>query len=119
MGGAVWGWAAGWLMLVAQIVTVAAAAIALEIVLPAIWSGFAIVGNPTENAVLLGSLLLVVTTTINAVGIRVMSIINSAGVTCELVGVALLCIALFSHAKRGPGIVLHTGAGVGHGPGYL
>ncbi|MCW2542534.1 MAG: putative amino-acid permease, partial [Frankiales bacterium] len=36
-----------------------------------------------------------------------------------LVGVVLLCIALFAHAKRGPGVVLHTGAGVGHGPGYL
>jgi urea carboxylase system permease len=119
LGGRLWGWTAGWLMLVAQIVTVAAAAIALEIVLPAIWSGFEIVANPTENAVVLGSILLVVTTTINAVGVRVMSIINSVGVTCEIVGVVLLCIALFSHAKRGPGIVLHTGAGVGHGSAYL
>src|SRR5436190_18196788 len=49
LGGAVWGWMAGWLMLVAQVVTVAAAAIALEIVLPAIWSGFVLVDNPTEN----------------------------------------------------------------------
>lgn len=119
MGGAVWGWMAGWLMLVAQIVTVAAAAIALEIVLPAIWSGFSIVSDPTENAVLLGSILLVITTTITAVGVKVMSLINSVGVTCELIGVVLLCVALFSHAKRGPGIVLHTGAGVGHGAGYL
>src|SRR3954453_7422383 len=119
LGGRLWGWMAGWLMLVAQVVTVAAAAIALEIVLPAIWSGFAIVDNPTENAVVLGSLLLVVTTTINAVGVRVMSIINSAGVVCELVGVVLLCIALFAHSERGPGVVLHTGAGVGHGAGYL
>ena len=37
LGGAVWGWMAGWLMLVAQVVTVAAAAIAMEIVLPSIW----------------------------------------------------------------------------------
>ena len=119
MGGAVWGWMAGWLMLVAQVVTVAAAAIALEIVLPAVWSGFSIVDNPTENAVVLGSILLLITTTITAVGVKVMSMINSIGVTCELVGVVLLCIALFSKAKRGPGIVLHTGVGVGHGGGYL
>lgn len=119
LGGALWGWMAGWLMLVAQVVTVAAAAIAMQIVLPAIWSGFQIVDSPTQNAVLLGSMLLVVTTTINAVGVRVMSVINSVGVTCELVGVVLLCIALFAHAERGPGIVLHTGAGVGHGAGYL
>ncbi|MCW2594725.1 MAG: putative amino-acid permease [Jatrophihabitans sp.] len=119
LGGALWGWMAGWLMLVAQVVTVAAAAIALEIVLPSLWTGFNLVDNPTENAVVLGSILLAVTTAINAVGVRVMSVINSVGVTCELVGVVLLCVALFSHTKRGPGIVLHTGAGVGHGSGYL
>ena len=119
LGGALWGWIAGWLMLVAQVVTVAAAAIAMQIVLPAIWSGFEVFADPTANAVLLGSALLVVTTVINAVGIRLMSIINSVGVTCELVGVVLLCVALFSKAQRGPGVVLHTGAGVGSGAGYL
>lgn len=119
LGGARWGWMAGWLMLVAQIVTVAAAAIAMEIVLPSIWSGFTLVGNPAENAVLLGSILVAVTTVINAVGVKVMSVINSVGVTCELIGVTLLCVALFAHAKRGPGVVLHTGPGVGHGAGYL
>ena len=119
LGGSLWGWMAGWLMLVAQVVTVAAAAIAMQIVLPSIWSGFELVDNPTENAVILGSILLAVTTTITAVGIRAMSLINSVGVTCELVGVALLCVALFSKAKRGPGVVLHTGSGVGHGSGYL
>lgn len=119
LGGTLWGWMAGWLMLVAQVVTVAAAAIAMEIVLPAIWSGFEIVSSPTQNAVLLGAILVVITTVITAVGIRVMSLVNSVGVTCELVGVALLCIALFAHSKRGPGVVLHTGAGVGHGAGYL
>jgi urea carboxylase system permease len=119
LGGALWGWTAGWLMLVAQVVTVAAAAIAMQIVLPAIWSGFQVVANPTANAVVLGSALLVVTTVVNAVGVRAMSVINCIGVTCELVGVVLLCVALFSKAERGPGVVLHTGAGVGHGAGYL
>jgi amino acid transporter len=81
LGGKLWGWMAGWLMLVAQVVTVAAAAIALEIVLPTLWSGFNIVANPTHNAVILGSLLLILTTVINAVGVGVMSRINSIGVT--------------------------------------
>ena len=50
LGGPLWGWMAGWLMLSAQVVTVAAAAIALEIVLPAIWTGFQIVGGtPTDR----------------------------------------------------------------------
>src|SRR3954451_13937346 len=115
LGGAVWGWMAGWLMLVARVVTVAAASIAMQIVLPAIWSGVELVSDPTENAVILGSLLLVVTTTINAVGVKVMSMVNTVGVTCELIGVVLLCVALFSKAKRGPGVITHTGAHVGHG----
>src|SRR5437660_12604285 len=55
LGGAVWGWAAGWLMLVAQVCTVAAAAVALQVVLPSIWSGFELVDNPGTNAVILGS----------------------------------------------------------------
>ncbi len=113
------GWFAGWTMLIAQIVTVSAAAIALQVVMPTIWSGFQIVGgNPSlatstgaSNAVVLGSILIALTTTINAIGIKLMSRINSIGVTCELIGVAALVALLFVHAKRGPGAVLHqTGA---------
>lgn len=119
LGGQVWGWSAGWLMLVGQVVTVAAAAIALQIVLPAVWSGFQIVDGVGANAVLLGSLLLVLTTAINVIGVRVMSIVNSVGVTCELIGVTLLVVALFFKSERGPGVVLQTGEGLGSGGGYL
>jgi urea carboxylase system permease len=113
------GWFAGWTMLIAQIVTISAAAIALQVVMPTIWSGFQIVGgNPSlitstgaSNAVVLGTILIALTTTINALGIRLMSRINSIGVTCELIGVVALIALLFVHAKRGPGAVLHqTGA---------
>jgi urea carboxylase system permease len=119
LGGRRWGWTAGWLMLVAQVVTVAAAAIALEIVLPSVWSGFQVFSSVGANAVFLGSCLLVLTTAVNAVGVKVMNVINSVGVTCELVGVTLLVVALLSKAERGPGVVLHTGAGLGHGSAYL
>src|SRR3954451_4962339 len=87
------GWFAGWTMLIAQIVTVSAAAIALQVVLPTLWSGFQLVGSDpaltssdgATNAVLLGALLIVATTIVNAVGVRAMSRINSVGVTCELI----------------------------------
>ena len=123
LGGRIWGWTAGWLMLIAQVVTVAAAAIALQAVLPSLWSGFQLVGGDpglatktgSTNAAILGMILLVVTTVINAIGVKIMAIINSFGVTCELVGVVLLIIALTSHAKRGPGIVLNTGGLGSHG----
>jgi urea carboxylase system permease len=123
LGGRVWGWTAGWLMMVAQVVTLAGAAIALQVVLPPVWSGFQLVPGDSSltstsgaaNAVVLGVLLLTVTTAVNAIGVRLMSVVNSVGVTCELVGVALLCVALFSHAERGPGIVLQTHGVTGHG----
>src|SRR4051794_20663359 len=117
-----WGWFAGWVMLIAQIVTVAAAAIALQVVVPTLWSGFQLVGSDPSltssdgatNAVLLGALLIVVTTIVNAVGVRAMSRINSVGVTCELIGVVALVVLLFTHAERGPAAVTHqTGAATG------
>ncbi|MGH2918829.1 MAG: amino acid permease [Solirubrobacteraceae bacterium] len=119
------GWFAGWTMLIAQIVTVAAAAIALQVVLPTLWSGFQIIGSDpaltssdgASNAVLLGAILVVLTTTVTALGVGIMSRINSIGVTLELIGVTALIVLLFSHAERGPDAVLHqTGAAPG---GYL
>ena len=120
---AVVGWFAGWMMLIGQIVSVAAAAIALQVVLPAIWSGFQIVGGSPDlttttgstNAIVLAGILIAITTVINVLGVRLMSMINSIGVTCELIGVVVLVILLFSHAKRGPGVVFDTGGVAGHG----
>ncbi|WTW93268.1 amino acid permease [Streptomycetaceae bacterium NBC_01309] len=117
------GWFAGWLMLIGQIVSVAAAAIALQVVLPRIWTGFQLVGTDTAltstdgatNAVLLGTVMIVVTTIITAVGVKVMSLVNSVGVACELVGIALLIALLFWHAERGPSVVTDTGGVEGNG----
>jgi urea carboxylase system permease len=116
LGGAVLGWFAGWTMIIAQIVTLAAAAIALQVVLPVVWTGFQLVGGDpalstvsgAANAVVLGVILLAVTTALNAASIRMTAIASSVGVVCELVGVALVVVLLFTHAERGPGVVLHT-----------
>jgi urea carboxylase system permease len=116
LGGAVLGWFAGWTMIIAQVVTLAAAAIALQVVLPVVWTGFQLLGGDpalntvsgASNAVLLGVILLAVTTALNAASIRMTAIASSVGVVCELVGVALVVALLFTHAERGPGVVLHT-----------
>ncbi|MEU5759606.1 amino acid permease [Nocardia sp. NPDC047648] len=116
LGGELVGWFAGWMMIIAQIVTAAAAAIALQVVLPSIWSGFQLIGTDTAltspsgatNAVLLGSILLVVTTLINVLGIDLMARINSIGVTVEIVGVLAIIALFFTTAERGPGVVLDT-----------
>ena len=125
LGGHIVGWFAGWTMILAQVVTVAAAAIAMQAVLPAIWSGFQLVGGDPSiattsgatNAILLGVIVLSLTTLINSVAVRVMAVINAIGVTAEIVGVCLLVIALFSRSERGAGIVLDT-SGLG-GSGLL
>ena len=126
LGGHVLGWFAGWTMIIAQCVTVAAAAIAMQAVLPAVWSGFQLVGGDpaitsltgATNAIVLGLIVLVLTTVINSVAVRVMAVVNAVGVTAELVGATLLVVALFSTAQRGPGIVLNT-AGLTGGAGAL
>lgn len=117
------GWFAGWMMLIGQIISVSAAAIALQVVLPKIWIGFQLVGTDTDvtthdgatNAVILGAILIAITTIVNIIGIRVMSVINMIGVTCELVGVTLFAILMFTHAHRGPSVVMHTGGVQGNG----
>ena len=125
LAGTDFGWFVGWVMVIGQILTVATAAIALQAVLPAIWNGFQLIGGPAadssptsatgaQNAVLLGILLLVVTTTLNVVGVRAMAVVNSAGVLLEILGVAVLVVVLLLHADRPPTVVLTT-TGAGHG----
>ncbi|MEU3245803.1 amino acid permease, partial [Streptomyces sp. NPDC006875] len=113
------GWFAGWIMVIGQIVVVAAAALALQMVLPAIWSGFQLVGHdpaPTSpdgaaNAAVLGVVLLVLTTLVNMVDNRVMSVVNRVGVTAEIIGAVLIIVLLFTHSERSPGITFHSGEG--------
>ena len=117
---------AGWTMLIGQVVSVAAAAIALQVVLPSVWSGFQLVGGDpalagrsgASNAVVLGAILIALTTVVSALGVRIMSLINCVGVTCELIGVTALVIMLFAHTTRGPGVVLKT-EGVAGGGSYV
>ncbi|ORW68570.1 amino acid permease [Mycobacterium saskatchewanense] len=122
LAGPTFGWFTGWVMVVAEILTTAAAAIALQAILPQIWTGFQFMGGPdadssptsptgAANAVVLGIILLGITTVINALSVRLMSAINTAGVVLELIGVAVVLVMLFTHVKRGLGTVMHaTGA---------
>ena len=119
-------WLAGWVMLTASVVTLAATALAYQITLPQLWSGFQVVGDGTGtydvavNAVLLGGLLILATTLVNAFGVRLMSRINSAGVFIELVAAVLIIVVLAVAVTRGPQDVLTgtCGRGGGHSPGY-
>jgi urea carboxylase system permease len=111
-------WFAGWAMLAGSVVTVSAVAIAWQIVLPQIWSGFTIFGNSTQNAIFLGCCAIVLTTIINVLGVRVMAFINNIGVAAELIGVALIIVLLLFHIHRSPAVIF-TAQGAGPGlPGW-
>lgn len=120
------GWMAGWMMLFTSITTVAAVALAAQLVLPAISSAFQIVGsnsNPVdyaENAVLLGGIMILLTTLVNSGRIRFVGFVNNLTVLVEL-GVCILLIALlFGHTSRSPTVAFHSlGAGKGYAWGYL
>ncbi|WP_216590988.1 amino acid permease [Streptomyces brasiliscabiei] len=113
------GWFAGWIMVIGQIVVVAAAALALQMVMPAIWPGFQLVGGdptPTSatgaaNAAVLGVILLFLTTVVNILDNRVLSIVNRVGVTAEIIGAVLIIVLLLTHSERTPGITFHTAEG--------
>jgi urea carboxylase system permease len=126
LGSRIVGWTSGWLMLTASIVTISAVVLAYQLNLPRLWSGFQIIGDGTgeydfaANAVLLGSVLIVFTTVINALGVKLMSMINSAGVFIELIAAILIVIILALNVKRGPDIFFSTqGYGAGESAGYL
>jgi urea carboxylase system permease len=126
MGSATVAWLGGWMMLTASIVTIAAVALAYQLTLPQIWSFFQFYGDGTGkydfavNAVILGTGLIIFTTVINALGVKLMARINSSGVFIELVAAVLLIIALAAMATRGPDIVFETnGLGEGNDWGYF
>jgi urea carboxylase system permease len=124
-------WMAGWIILIGSVVTVAAVAVAYQVILPQISTWFEFVGSDADaglystpegakNAVVLAVLLVVFTTIINMIGVKVMALINNIGVMVELVGATVLVIVLAIHAKRGPGVILHTnGTGNGVTMGYF
>lgn len=81
-----------------------------------IWSGFQLVGTDpavtsadgAANAALLGVILLVLTTVVNILDNRVMSLINRVGVTAEIIGAVLIIVLLLTHSERTPSITFHT-----------
>ncbi|GAA4093871.1 APC family permease [Streptomyces sp. NPDC058961] len=125
-GGPHVGWLAGWMMTVATMVSLAAVALAYQLTLPQISSFFQVIGDGTgkydkaANAVLLGTILILFTTLVNAFGVKLMATINSGGVFIELVAAVVLIVLLAAHITRGPSAIVETGGyGQGQSLGYL
>lgn len=102
------GWMTGWIFFACLVVTLAAVALAMQNSLPQIWTGFQFVGSLDDpksravNAVLLGCGVIVLSTVINAVGVRLLAFINNAGVLSEIVGIGFLVVALAMYSVRSP-----------------
>ncbi|MBT2507837.1 amino acid permease [Streptomyces sp. ISL-98] len=121
MGGPHIGWLGGWMMMTATMVTLSAVALAYQITLPQIDDWFQFVGDGTgendaaANAVLLGTVLILFSTVVNAFGVQLMARINSAGVFIELIAAVALIVFLAAHITRGPSSVLTETYGLGSG----
>jgi urea carboxylase system permease len=102
------GWMTGWIYLACLITTIAAVTMALQVSLPQISSSFQVIGTSNDpksvaiNAILLGSILIVTSTIVNARGIKLLALINNIGVFAELVGVIFLIVLLFLSRVRSP-----------------
>ena len=95
----------GWIYIVGAIVTIAAVAVDWQVVLPQITTKLQFFGasadagtyltkDGAQNALLLGAILVAITTTISMLGVKLMSRINNFGVMAELIGSSLLVILL-------------------------
>ena len=113
-------WIAGISLILALVVSTAGVALAMQFVLPTIWSGFQLFGTGNgpydyaTNGVILGAITILATTTISILGVKVISLINNIGVCVELVATVLLIVLLLFNVKRGPQVVLHTNGAATH-----
>ena len=126
LAGGATAWLAGWMMLTASVVTISAVVLAYQLVLPQIWSGFQLVGDAADggdaavNGVLLGVVLIVFTTVINAIGMKLMAQINSSGVFIELIAAVLIVVILGFNIVNPPSVLFDTqGLGAGEPGGYF
>jgi urea carboxylase system permease len=116
------GWMVGWMYFACLVVTLAAVALALQAAAPEVSQIFQVVGRASDphdsavNAVVLGCGLVLITTLLNAVGVRILARVNNTGVFSELVGVVVLIVLLAMHARRSPAAIAFPstirGAGV-------
>ncbi len=140
LSGKDWAWLNGWVYLCAQIVTVPAVAVGWQVILPQISTSFQIikcspVGSDTcadenfpsfldpafaKNGLLLGFIMVGLTTLINCMGVKLLSQINNIGVAAELIGAAGLILIYLVNVHNSPSVLFETdGTGAGHDWGYF
>ena len=102
------GWLTGWVYLASLVVTLAAVALAWQVVLPAVSPAFQVLDTPAANAALLGAVLIALSTGLNLAGGRWLAGVMNVGVVVELVAAVALVGLLGWHAVRGPAVVMQA-----------
>ena len=112
------GWFTGWIYFWAQVVTVTAVAVIVAFVIDGIHGPVGDVPfldspDPTGTTTMftfVSLATLVITTLINAYGVRLLSMLNNIGVATEIIGMFLFALVLLFFANhQSPAILLDTG----------
>ena len=110
------GWFTGWFYFWAQVVTVTAVAVIVAFVIDGIVAqdGFLDSPDPTGLTTMftfISLLTLVITTVINAFGVRLLSVLNNIGVGTEILGMVVFALILLFFANHQSPSVLLDSAG--------
>jgi urea carboxylase system permease len=114
LSGRGYAWMTGWIYLFAGVITVAAVVATLPIALiPVLNSVFNVHLNNTlgsSDQRWIALIALVVITILNVYGVRVVALINNAGVVFEILGMVVFAIFLAAlHNHQGVGVIFKTG----------
>ncbi len=99
-------WLNGWIYLVAQVATIAAVDFTVP---PVIASLLGLNASDTHVLIAIALVVLVLTTVINIVGVRMLAIINNIGVLAELGGMFVLGLILLFHAHHSVTFLFNDG----------
>jgi urea carboxylase system permease len=110
------GWFTGWFYFWAQVVTVTAVAVIVAYVVDGIMAtdGFLDSPDPTGLTTMftfISLVTLVITTLINAYGVRLLSLLNNIGVGTEILGMVVFALILLFFANNNPPSILFDTAG--------
>jgi amino acid transporter len=110
------GWFTGWFYFWAQVVTVTAVAVIVAFVIDGLVAteGFLDSASPVPNMTMftfIALTTLVLTTLINAFGVRLLATLNNIGVATEILGMVVFALVLLFFANNQPPSVLFETAG--------
>jgi urea carboxylase system permease len=117
------GWFTGWIYFWAGVITVAAVAATVPLVLSTIYPDQVKLADPSpipglDTQAFIGLIALVTTTLINVFGVRLLAIINNIGVGAEILGMVVFALILLFFANhQSPSVLFDTAptAGLANG----